>query len=257
MTVWTLRGRCAAVLFDLFDTLVRFNRERLPTVALDGRQVRSSVGELYPVAVEALGPVGLGAFYEAVRWSYEEAERRRGRDHREIPARERWRLCYARLGRDPDQVPEAVTARLLAVHMRCLAAAAEPMPGREHLLASLRGRYRLGLVSNFDYSPTVERILEEQGLRDVFEVVVVSDAVGWRKPSPVIFRVALDRLGLAAEACLFVGDRPELDVVGARGVGMAAVWLNPEGRDYPAGLPAPDLTVRDLTDLCAVLVPGP
>lgn len=241
------------VLFDLFDTLVRFDAARLPSVHVKGREVRSSVGRLYPIAVAALPGVGLEAFYEAFHWSYREAERLRAVDHREIGAHERFRLFYARLGVHPASVPVGMTDRLLAAHAACLAAAADPVPGRPELLAWLAGRYRLGVVSNFDYTPTVERILGEACIRDRFEAVVVSDAVGWRKPRAAIFEAAFRRMGVDPRECLFVGDRPEIDVAGARGVGMDVAWLNPERAPVPEGLPVPDFDVAGLADLRPIL----
>jgi FMN phosphatase YigB (HAD superfamily) len=245
--------RYTTVLFDMFDTLVRFDRDRLPRLHVNGREVRSSVGCLYPVAAEALPGVTLEAFYEAFLASYRDAERRREIDHREIPAGERFGVCYARLGVEPASVPPAVTERLITLHMRCLAQAADPLPGRPELLDWLAGRYRLGLVSNFDYTPTVRYILEEGGILDRFDAVVVSDAVGWRKPSARIFEAAFARLGVGSRECLFVGDRPEIDVAGAKGVGMDVAWFNPEGAAFPAGLPAPEFTLACLADLRVVL----
>jgi FMN phosphatase YigB (HAD superfamily) len=241
------------VLFDLFDTLVRFDRTRLPTLSLRGREARTSVGLLHPVAAAALPGVTLEAFYDAFYWSYQEAERRRANDHREIAARDRFALLYTRLGVDPSAVPEEVTQRLLTIHMTCLVTAAEAMPGQAALLAWLEGRYRLGIVSNFDYTPTVQRILGERGLDDCFEVVVVSDTVGWRKPRPVIFETAFEALRVTPGECVFVGDRPDIDVVGARGVGMDVAWLNPDRAPVPDGLPPPDFEVAGLGDLRAIL----
>jgi FMN phosphatase YigB (HAD superfamily) len=247
------RPRYTTVLFDLFDTLVRLERDRLPAVQIDGREVRSSVARLYPAAAAALPGLRVEALYEALVWSYQEAERRRGATHREVPARQRLGLCYARLGVDPDAVPAGLTDRLLELHMVCLADAARAVPGQGALLDWLRGRYRLGLVSNFDYSPTVARILAHGGLTERFETVVVSDEVGWRKPSPAIFEAAFARLGVTREECLFVGDRPELDVIGAKAVGMAVAWLNADGAAFPPALPPPDFTLSDLVDLRTVL----
>lgn len=241
------------MLFDLFDTLVRFDSTRLPLLKIRGREVRSSVGSLYPQAKEALPGVTLDAFYEAFYWSYQEAERRRGTDHREISARERLGLFYGRLGVESASVGDELTDRLLAVHMACLAAAAEAVPGRHDLLHWLRGRYRLGVVSNFDYTPTVERILGEAGILHHFDAVVVSDAVGWRKPGAAIFEAAFARMRVGPMECLFVGDRAEIDVVGAKGVGMDVAWLNPARATVPDGLPAPDFDVEGLAELQAIL----
>ncbi len=241
------------VLFDMFDTLVRFNRERLPLVRINGRDVRSSVVRLHPLTTAVLPGVTLDAFYEAFLGSYRDAERRREGDQREVPAVERFGFCYARLGVDPATVPREVTERLIGLHAGCLAEAAEPLPGRPELLDWLAGRYRLGLVSNFDYAPTVRRILEEGGILERFDAVVVSDVVGWRKPSPRIFEVAFARMGVGAAECLFVGDRPEIDVAGAKGVGMDVAWFNPEGAAFPEGLPAPDYILGRLADLRPIL----
>jgi HAD superfamily hydrolase (TIGR01509 family) len=241
--------RYAAVLFDMFDTLVRFDRERLPAAHIGGREVRSSVPKLHSVAGAALPGVGLEAFYDAFLWSYQEAERLRVDTHEEIPAHRRLELFYRRVGADPAAIPAAVTESILAIHMACLAGAALPMPGQAALLDWLRGRYRLAVVSNFDYTPTVRRILAEAGILGRFETVVVSDAVGWRKPRPDIFERALAEMRLSPGQCLFVGDRPDIDVAGAKGMGMAAAWLNPERVPLPPGLPAPDLDLAGLPDL--------
>jgi HAD superfamily hydrolase (TIGR01509 family) len=250
-------ARYSAVLFDMFDTLVRFDRDRLPAARIGGREVRSSVPELHSVAAAALPGVGLETFYDAYLWSYQEAERLRADTHEEVPAHRRLEIFYRRVGVDPAAIPPAVTERLLATHMACLAGAAEPMPGQEDLLDWLRGRYRLAVVSNFDYTPTVQRILAESGILGRFETVVVSDAVGWRKPRPDIFQRALAEMGVAAGECLFVGDRPDIDVAGAKGVGMAAAWLNPARAPLPPGLPAPDLDLAGLSDLRPALETHP
>jgi putative hydrolase of the HAD superfamily len=250
-------ARYAAVLFDMFDTLVRFDRSRLPAARIGGREVRSSVPELHRVAASALPGVALPAFYDAFLWSYQEAERLRADTHEEVPAQRRLELFYRRVGVDPAEIPPVVTERLLATHMTCLAGVAEPMPGQAELLDWLRDRYRLAVVSNFDYTPTVHRILADGGILRRFETVVVSDTVGWRKPRPDIFERALAEMGLDAQDCLFVGDRPEIDVAGAKGVGMAAAWLNVDRAPLPPGLPAPDLDLGGLPDLRAALEARP
>jgi FMN phosphatase YigB (HAD superfamily) len=244
------------VLFDMFDTLVRFDRTRLPRVRIDGREVNTSVVRLFPLAASHLPGLTLTRFYEAFLGSYRDAEGQRGSEHREVPAVERFAFCYARLGVDPTRIPAEVTERLIGHHAACLAEAAEPLPGRPELLDWLHGRYRLGLVSNFDYTPTVRRILEQGGILDRFEAIVVSDAVGWRKPSARIFEAAFQQMGVGPAECLFVGDRPDIDVAGAKGVGMAAAWFNPDRAPFPEDLPAPDHVLAGLGDLRPILERG-
>jgi FMN phosphatase YigB (HAD superfamily) len=247
------RAPYRAVLFDLVDTLIRFQPARLPLVRVGAREVRSSAGRLWAILAAAVPGLDLERFHEAFVWSYREAERRRAANSREVPAPERLGLLYARLGLPPGSVPERVTEALLAAHMACLVAAAEPVPGRALLFDWLGERFPLGVVSNFDYSPTVHRVLEADGLRARFRAVIVSDAVGWRKPEPVIFQTALAAIGATARETLFVGDRPDIDVVGARRAGMAVAWLNAGAEALPAGLPAPDHEVRDLAGVLRIL----
>jgi putative hydrolase of the HAD superfamily len=57
---------------------------------------------------------------------------------------------------------------------------------------------------------------------EIFETVVDSGFVGCRKPEPQIYEMTLDRLGLPAEACLFIDDLPP-NIEGARKMGMTAV----------------------------------
>ncbi len=57
---------------------------------------------------------------------------------------------------------------------------------------------------------------------EIFETVVDSGFVGCRKPEPQIYELTLGRLGLPAEACLFIDDL-EPNIEGARKAGMTAV----------------------------------
>ena len=72
---------------------------------------------------------------------------------------------------------------------------------------------------------------------------MVSDEVGWRKPRPDIFREAFRRTGVDPRRTLFVGDRADIDVVGAQAMGMDVAWINPGHEALPAGIAPP--TLRD------------
>jgi HAD superfamily hydrolase (TIGR01509 family) len=247
--------RYRAVLFDLFDTLVRFDRTRLPEIRVDGTTVRSTAAHLLPLLAPHAPGLDLPRLYEALLWSWQEAERRRGADHREVRAEERFGLLLGRLGLEPSRLPAGVIEALITTHQRLLAGAAELPEGHRRLVRRLAARYRLAVVSNFDYAPTAHGILG--ALAPLFRTVVVSADVGWRKPKPVIFDVALAALGVRPAEALFVGDRAEIDVLGAKGVGMGAAWLNPEAQPCPAGVPAPDFELRALEELEPLLArPG-
>jgi putative hydrolase of the HAD superfamily len=93
----------------------------------------------------------------------------------------------------------------------------EPLPGVLPALARLRSLgLALAIVANWDCG--LHDHLERAGI--VVDVVVTSAEAGLAKPDPVIFRLALDRLGVAAERALHIGDS-RADEEGARAAGLA------------------------------------
>jgi putative hydrolase of the HAD superfamily len=117
------------------------------------------------------------------------------------------------------------------------------------VLEELRGRYRLGVVSNLGIPEVVPITLERFGIKQYFDVIVASGSVGFRKPSPVIFNEALKALGTLPEETVFVGDSLYHDVQGAKKVGMKTVWL--KRGDYHEGNVnvTPDKTINTLEQL--------
>jgi HAD superfamily hydrolase (TIGR01509 family) len=65
------------------------------------------------------------------------------------------------------------------------------------------------------------------GLGDCFDAHITSHDVGRAKPHPAIFERALAAVDVRPQQAAMIGDRPDLDVAGARAVGMRAIWLNP------------------------------
>jgi HAD superfamily hydrolase (TIGR01549 family) len=243
----------AAVLFDLFDTLVHFERERFPAIQVNGRTVYSTAGCLHEVLRSHAPHVSLEACYEALVASWQEAERLRALDHREVRATERFADLFRRLALEADRLPAGLAERLIETHRRELSKAARFPAHHRRLLERLARRYRLAVVSNFDYTPTAEGILDAAGVKTLFTAIVVSDAIGWRTPRAAIFERALQALDVRAAEALFVGDRADIDVLGAHQVGMDAAWVNPGGDALPPGVAPPEFEIRDLEELGAIL----
>jgi putative hydrolase of the HAD superfamily len=124
-------------------------------------------------------------------------------------------------------------------------------PGTDALLADLARRgYVLGVVSNSN--GTVEAFLEQVGLRSHLAFVIDSAVVGVEKPDPRIFRLALERGGVAAADATYVGDLYHIDVGGARGAGLNAILLDPGGVWGGADCP----TVPDIFAASSLVVQG-
>ena len=91
------------------------------------------------------------------------------------------------------------------------------------VLAKLKEReIRMAIVS--DNWGNLEQAFVDLGLRQFFDVFVVSEAMGCRKPDPRMYRAGSDSLGLAPSECLFVDDDPELVLaaihLGYRGIAI-------------------------------------
>src|SRR5712692_10248764 len=92
----------------------------------------------------------------------------------------------------------------------------------------------IGLVSNTGrtWGRYIRKVQDRFGIGRHFDVRIFSDEVGLRKPLPEIFEAALEGLGLPADRVVHVGDDIEADVIGAKDVGMRAVWFQTDRRGY-------------------------
>src|SRR5262249_21396777 len=120
----------------------------------------------------------------------------------------------------------------------------ETAAGLEHsrsVLQALRGRFRMGVVSNF-YG-NLDRVLGEARMDRFLDAIADSSRVQVFKPKPGIFEAAIKQLRIAPGAITMVGDSLAKDCTPARKLGLRTVWLC-------AGLPLnPALTVaRDVAD---------
>ncbi len=95
-------------------------------------------------------------------------------------------------------------------------------------LLGLRARgLKLALVSN--RSEPLAPVAEALGLADLFELTVSAGELGSWKPAPEIFWMALERIGVAPEEAVYVGDNYHADVEGARNAGLTPVLIDPRG----------------------------
>jgi len=97
--------------------------------------------------------------------------------------------------------------------------------GAKKLLAQTQPRCKLGLISNFTHAPVIYKSLRKLDLCKHFNAIVVSEEVGWRKPSAEIFQAALMRLKVRAGEVVYVGDSPIEDVKGAKEAGFTTIFV--------------------------------
>jgi FMN phosphatase YigB (HAD superfamily) len=240
------------VLLDLFGTLITFDPDRLPALEIGGARVRTTVAALGPLLADWVPDVTPGDFWQALLTVSDEMARVRAYDHVELPSRERFRRALERVGCDDARQPEAAV-HLSRAHMATIVDVTVFPPEHAALLASLRRRYRLGLVSNFDDTGAAYDILLRHGIAPHLDTVVVSEALGLRKPHPALVRAGVRGLGCDPHDVVMVGDTWGEDIAGARAAGVDAVWIDVRGHGVPDGQPAPRHVVRALPEISALL----
>jgi putative hydrolase of the HAD superfamily len=124
-----------------------------------------------------------------------------------------------------------------------------PVEGIFELLDVLdTGGIKTGIISNSIFSANIlEDELKKNNLDHRFSFLISSADYGIRKPHPYIFRVAVQKLGLAPRDIWFIGDIMEYDVRGALNAGLYPVWLN--RRKEKATIDGDYLEVSDLHQL--------
>jgi HAD superfamily hydrolase (TIGR01509 family) len=158
--------------------------------------------------------------------------------------------------------PEAVRARLQALDSRARSRAVEritalfvaqsrrAMEGSRAVLARLRPRYRIGVVSN--WYGNLDRVIAEAGMTKLIGAVADSARLGFGKPDPRIFRAALKMLGAAPADAAMIGDSLDKDCAPARALGLKTVWYRPcpgGAVDGATAALAADHTIASLAEL--------
>ncbi len=132
-----------------------------------------------------------------------------------------------------------------------------PFPDAYRVLFALReAGLELGLITN-SYLPMRMRDAElrAHNLLDFFQPHRYSAAdIGYLKPHANIFNEVLNRMGVDVDEAVFVGDSLSADIVGAKNVGMRAVWrMHHVSSTVPDVSLRPDFVVRTLDELLTVL----
>jgi len=231
-----------AVLFDLFDTLV----------LLESGEVyyRPSLKKLH----EFLTKNGVNVPFEDFERVYFEvrdtfySESRKSLEEPHFNVRVSQTL--KKLGCDYDvssQLIAGATRAFAEEFMHHVSLDAEAID----VLQRLHGKYKLGLVSNFAIPECGWELLERFDLRRFFSAVIISGEVNRRKPSPEIFERALTILGLDASRVVFVGDMPDLDILGPKNVGMKTILI--KRRPMEEAIVKPDKIITHLSELLDVI----
>lgn len=238
------------LLFDFFNTLVLSDASKRPTMELAGKRVISTARLLRDVLAPQHPDLDTIQIHRAMEAARLDAQAKWGSEYREPPALERFRHVAKTLGiqEEDERTPQALLER----HMQAVTGSFTFPATHGRLLKKLSHRYRLAIFSNFDHAPTLLGLLHAIGIEDIFDPIVVSERIGFRKPGRNAFRHALALAGEPVEHILFVGDSLKDDVEGARGVTLDVAWINSGSEIAPAEC-QPNYELRNLLELEALL----
>jgi FMN phosphatase YigB (HAD superfamily) len=95
--------------------------------------------------------------------------------------------------------------------------------------------------------------MERFGLLKYFDFTIFSSSVGMRKPGKKIFNMALKRAGVNSSRAIFIGDRFDIDIAGAKNAGITTVLKYREGRENPNNI-EPDFNIFNLDELKTIVL---
>jgi putative hydrolase of the HAD superfamily len=241
-------ARFEAVLLDFANTVVQYDRPQMEAIHV-------ALAEHLSRAVAPIGAATLGRAMDHVCASPALSE-----DKREsTPAEEMRRVLCEAYGRPfavDDPAVVAAQTRYHELFVDVLALDDRTLPALRDIAASVP----VGLVSNFPCGATLRRSLLALGIAERFAPIVISGEVGYVKPHPELFEVALDALGVAPERVLFVGDSWASDMVGAHAAGMATChhrgMIAAQDHERSYAIYRPDFTIEHLAQVGEILAPA-
>ena len=235
-----------AVLIDLGNTL-------MTPVPVDGDAVARLEAERLRTVLRGFGFADLSGLEEALR-RYAEVDR--------LAHARSLKTLRERLGKDilrrvlrdagfaltPAQALAAARAQWLGFP----AYGWRAYPDATETLRALKERgFSVAIVSNGSHGVDFWRQdLEEFGWLAYLDAIFSSGDLIWRKPHPLLFERALEALGVSPDEALMVGDMVEMDVAGAKALGITAVWKR-NGQPLPPSADA-DYTIDHLGELLAL-----
>lgn len=236
---------CRAVIFDYIGTLVNCRNYTMEASKLNLHQ--ALVTEGFDVAEDR--------FLDAYDLAHEKYRKVRYGQLREVTNSVWVAEALGNLGFEVSTEDCHIKAAL-NIFFQDFIETLELREGTKKLLRETKALGKVGLISNFTYAPVIYKSLRKMGISEFFNIVVVSEEVGWRKPSDHIFQDALNRLQIQACEAVYIGDSPNEDIKGAKQAGLKTVFVPSQFNkliDLRESKQKPDHIAKDLTAICQSL----
>ena len=254
-------GDIQAVVVDVYGTLFVSGSGDVGTASAAGNveHFREALGA---TEIDAPGEEVMAAYFAAIDADHA-AKTGRGVEHPEVHIVDVWRQALAERELDDS------TLKRLAIEYECRANPTWPMPELAETLVALRGRVRLGIVSNAQFfTPLLFEAHLDTGLGDLGfaeSLCVFSYELGQAKPAPALFEkllAALQAGGIKPGQTLYVGNDVRNDITPARALGIRTALFAGDARslrlraDDPSCRGAqPDAVITALPQILELLAP--
>jgi len=138
-----------------------------------------------------------------------------------------------------------------AVINKCYLEVIETLKITDKILGRLKGKYKLGVVSNF-YG-NLESVLRSLCIDKYFDAIIDSAVVKVNKPDPNIFQIALYWLNTSPANAVVVGDSYDRDIKPAKKLGCKTIWLDCKSWNRPDETSDADVIIHSIDSLDNVI----
>lgn len=156
------------------------------------------------------------------------------------------RTALKKLGFQDDEIAREI----VTTYNNLKAESIRLVPNAEQILNTLIVRgIKLALITNGDAESQRAKV-EKLGLIAYFPVCLIEGEIGFGKPDPRIFQLAMNKMHAHAEETWMLGDRLEFDIIGAQNAGIMGVWCDYQRRGLPINSKViPDAIIHDISEL--------
>ena len=142
--------------------------------------------------------------------------------------------------------------QLNADFLEAMAMVCKPIDGVIPMLEELSQYAKIGIVTN-GFTALQKKRLQNTGINQYIDLLVISEQVGAAKPEPKIFEYVLGQMGeVSASDVLMVGDNLHTDIVGGNRMGFDTCWFNPNQLENGSDI-EPTFMINTISDLCLKL----
>ena len=146
------------------------------------------------------------------------------------------------------EVGDSMIRKLSFDYIDCLSDFNHLIPGAIEILEYLENKYSMHIITN-GFKEVQKKKLEKSTIAKYFKTITISEEVGYKKPSPIIFDYALKKANAINSNSLMIGDSYQADILGAINVGVNAILFNYHNIDPNDNI----ISVNNLSDLSSYL----